>query len=78
MANELDNRRDERDVERHKRGGLRVVHTLGLVALGVVGVVVAFSVLSFIAGILWEIVKVVVVLAVVGGVLWLFLRRTRR
>lgn len=78
MANELDNRREERTVERPKRGGLRAVHTLGLVALGVVGVVVAFWVLSFIAGIFWGIVKVVVVLAVIGGVLWLLLRRARR
>lgn len=78
MAKELDNRRDERTVERRKGGGLRAVHTLGLVALGVVGIVVAFWVLSFIAGLVWGIVKVVVVLAVVGGVLWLLLRKARR
>ncbi|MGH8980339.1 MAG: hypothetical protein ACRDWE_04865 [Acidimicrobiales bacterium] len=78
MNNQVDSRRDARSPARRRSGGLRVAHTLGLVALGVVGVVVAFSVLSFIAGILWGIVKVVVVVGVVGGVLWLLLRRGRR
>jgi len=78
MANELENRREVRTVEQHKRGGLRAVHTLGLIALGVVGVVVAFWALSFIVGIVWGIVKVAVILAVIGAILWFLLHRARR
>lgn len=77
MSNEVENRGDVHHVEQGTRGGLRVGHTLGVVALGVVGVVVAFWVLSFIAGILWGVVKLGVIVAVVGGILWLLLRRAR-
>lgn len=75
MNSDVESKRRGRDVERGKRGGLRVVHTLALVGLGVVGVIVAFWVLSFIAGIVWGIVKVAIIVAVVGGVLWFLLRR---
>lgn len=66
------------DVEKHKgRGGLRPLHTLTVVAVGVVGVLVAFWALSFVAGIVWGLVKVVVILAVVGGLVWLLAGRRR-
>ncbi len=61
-----------------RSGGLRPLHTLALVAVGVVGVLIAFWALGSIVGILWGIVKVVVIVAVVGGLAWLLLGRRRR
>jgi Flp pilus assembly protein TadB len=75
MAHDLE-RRSAGDVDK-RRAGLRPLHTLGVVALGVVGVLVAFWVLSSIAGIVWGLVKVVVIVGVLGGVVWLLRRRRR-
>lgn len=60
-----------------RSGGLRPLHALAVVAVGVVGVLIAFWVLSFIASIVGIIVKVIVIAAVVGGLVWLFGRRRR-
>lgn len=76
MAHDLE-RRSAGDVDK-RRAGLRPLHTLGVVALGVVGVLVAFWVLSSIAGVIWGIVKVIVIIAVVGGLVWLLAGRRRR
>jgi hypothetical protein len=48
-----------------------------LVAVGVIGVLIAFWVLSFIAGLLWSLVKLAVIVALVFGVLWFFLGRRK-
>jgi hypothetical protein len=48
---------------------------LVLVAVGVAGVLVAFWVLSAVAGLIWGIVKFAVLIAVVAGILWLLFRR---
>ncbi|HTX63472.1 MAG TPA: hypothetical protein VMD28_07510 [Acidimicrobiales bacterium] len=61
-----------------RSGGLRPLHTLALVAVGVVGVLIAFWVLHSIAGIIWGVVKVIVIVAVLGGLAWLLLGRRRR
>ena len=61
-----------------RSGGLRPLHTLAVVAVGVVGVLVAFWVLSSIAGVIWGIVKVIVIIAVVGGLVRLLAGRRRR
>jgi hypothetical protein len=58
-------------------GGLRVADGVLLVAVGVVGVLVAFWILSAVAGILWGLVKVVVLVALVVGVLYLLVGRRR-
>jgi hypothetical protein len=50
---------------------------LVLVAVGVVGVLVAFWVLSAVAGLIWAVVKFAVLIAVVAGILWLLFRRRR-
>jgi hypothetical protein len=63
---------------RHRSGGIRPLHTLGVVAVGVIGVLIAFWVLSSIAGILWGFVKIVVILAVLAGLVWLLVGRRRR
>jgi hypothetical protein len=61
-----------------KGTGLRVVDGALVVAAGVIGVVIAFAVLHFVVGALWEIVKVVVIVGVVGGIFWALGRRRRR
>jgi hypothetical protein len=77
MSRQVDNRTGDQ-LDRRRSRGLRPLHTLAVVAIGVVGVLVAFWALSFIAGIVWGIVKVAVIVAVIAGVLWLFLGRRRR
>lgn len=67
------------DLEPRRSGqGLRLAHGVALVVVGVVGVIVAFAALSFIAGAVWELVKVAVIVAIVGGLLWLLVGRSRR
>ena len=66
------------DVEHRKSGALHPMHTVGLVVVGVVGVIIAFGVLHFVAGIVWAVVKVAVILVVLAGLLWLLLGRRRR
>jgi uncharacterized membrane protein len=45
-------------------------HTLAMVVVGVLGVIIAFVVLSSIAGIIFEIVKIAVIVALIAGVFW--------
>ncbi len=77
MAHEVEPQTRGSSPER-RTGGLRPLHTLAVVAVGVVGVLVAFWVLSSIAGVIWGIVKVVVIVAVLGGLVWLLAGRRRR
>jgi hypothetical protein len=60
-----------------KSSGLRALDGALVVAVGVVGVVVAFAVLHFVVGFVWEIVKIGLILAVVGGLVWALGRRRR-
>lgn len=77
MAHDLE-RGPGRDADRRRSGGLRPLHTLALVGVGVVGVLIAFWVLSSLASLIWGVVKVAVIAGVIGGLLWLFLGRRRR
>jgi hypothetical protein len=61
-----------------KGTGLRAVDGALVVAAGVIGIVIAFAVLHFVVGALWEIVKVVLIIGVVGGIFWALGRRRRR
>ena len=65
------------EVEPRGGGGLRAVDGVLLVAVGVVGVLIAFWVLSAVAGFVWGLVKLVVVVALVLGVLYLLLGRRK-
>ncbi|HEY5245300.1 MAG TPA: hypothetical protein VIJ60_06495 [Acidimicrobiales bacterium] len=65
------------DIEKRKSGGLRAVDGVVLVAVGVVGVIVAFWVLGAVAGILWGLIKIVILVAIVVGILWLLVGRRR-
>lgn len=76
MSRYVDNRQADHP-ESRRSGGLRPLHTLAVVAVGVVGVLVAFWALSFIAGIVWGLVKVVVIVALLAAVVWFFMGRRR-
>ena len=75
---EPDTRGGRQDVPQRRSNRLRPMHTLAVVAVGVVGVLIAFWVLSSIAGLIWGLVKVVVIVAVLAGLVCLFLGRRRR
>jgi hypothetical protein len=53
-------------------------HTATMLAVGVVGAIVAFWILSSIAGFIFFIVKLVVLVGLVGGAFWLVSRLKRR
>jgi uncharacterized membrane protein len=63
--------------KRESKKPLTVRHGAAVVAVGVVGALVAFWVLSSIVGIVFFIVKVAVVVGLIGGVIWL-VNRFRR
>ena len=60
-----------------KSSGLRALDGALVVVAVVVGVVIAFAVLHFVVGIVWELVKIVLIVGVVGGLLWALGRRRR-
>ena len=61
-----------------KNGGLRTRDGALVALAAVVAVVVAFAALHFVAGLIWSVVKVVVILAVVYGVFRLLAGRRHR
>jgi hypothetical protein len=60
-----------------ERGGLGIVDGLIIGVIAIVGIIIAFALLSFVAGLLWEVVKIGLIVAVVVGVLWLLVGRRR-
>jgi hypothetical protein len=62
---------------RGSKEGLRLFDLVILVAIGVVGVIIAFWALSFIAGLLFGLVKLAIVIVVIAAVLWLLIGRRR-
>jgi hypothetical protein len=65
------------DVVAKNQGGLRKVHGVTAIAVIVVGVIVGFWVLSALAGLIWFLVKLGVIVVAVVGVLWLLVGRRR-
>jgi Flp pilus assembly protein TadB len=61
-----------------KGSGLRKLDGAFVVAVGVVGVIVAFVVLHFVVSFVWEVVKIALIVGVVGGLFWVLTRRRRR
>jgi hypothetical protein len=49
-------------------------HAVAMTAVGVVGIIVAFWILSSLAGIIFFFLKVAVVVALIAGVFWLVSR----
>ena len=64
-------------VRRESKPPMTVRHGATVVAVGVIGVIIAFVVLHAIAGIIFFFVKLAVVVALIAGVFWL-LGRFRR
>ncbi len=52
-------------------------HAVAMTAVGVVGVIVAFWILSSLLGIIWFFVKIGVIIALIAGVFWLVSRLRR-
>lgn len=67
-------------IEPQRRGGgvLRVGHYLVVGAAAVVAVLVAFAVFSFVVGIVFELVKIALVVAVIAAVIYFVTRHARR
>jgi hypothetical protein len=65
------------DVERKSGGSLRPFHGVTAVVVAVVGVLVAFWALHTLAGLIWFVIKLGVVVGLVAGVLWLMVSRRR-
>jgi hypothetical protein len=55
--------------------GLKLLDAVLLVGATVIVVVVAFALLSFIASVVWILIKVVVVVAIIGALGWFLLHR---
>ncbi len=49
-------------------------HAVAMTVVGVVGVIVAFWILSSLLGIIWFFVKIAVIIALIAGVFWLVSR----
>jgi len=62
---------------REDKTPVTMTHLAAMAAVGVVGVIVAFWVLSSIVGIILFFVKIAVVMALVGGAFWLVTRFRR-
>ena len=58
-----------------ERSGLSLFDGVLVVGGGIIALIVAFAVLSFIAGVVWFVVKVIVVIALVALVAQLVFRR---
>jgi hypothetical protein len=59
------------------KSGLRLVDLVVLVVVGVFAVVIAFWLLSFIAGFLFGLLKLAVVILAIAAVLWFLVGRRR-
>jgi ABC-type transport system involved in cytochrome c biogenesis permease subunit len=69
-----------KDVESRQRGGktpMTFSHAVAMTAVGVVGILIAFWILSSVAGIILFFVKVAVIIAAIAGVFWLVSRLRR-
>ena len=67
-----------KDVERRdSKTPMTFTHAVAMTAVAVVGIIVAFWILSSLAGIIFFFVKLAVVVALIAGVFWL-IHRFRR
>lgn len=55
--------------------GLKLLDAVLLVGAAVIAVVVAFAILSSIVGLIWFLIKAVVVVAIIGALGWFLLHR---
>lgn len=62
---------------KRKGSGIRALDGALVVGAGIIGVVIAFAVLHFIAGFVWGVVKIAVIVGVVGAIVWALGRRRR-
>lgn len=60
-----------------RKHGLRPLHTIGVVAAFAVLVIIAFTVLSAIAGVVWTILKLAIIVAIIFLLARFLMRRSR-
>ncbi len=66
-------------IEPRRRGGvMKAGHYLVVAAAAVVAVLIAFAVFSFVAGIVFEVLKIAIVAAIIVAVFWFVSRHARR
>jgi len=63
--------------EREGKTPMTFSHAVAMTAVGVVGILVAFWILSSLAGVILFFVKVAVIIAAIAGVFWLVSRLRR-
>jgi ABC-type transport system involved in cytochrome c biogenesis permease subunit len=63
--------------ERERKTPMSFSHAVAMTAVGVVGILIAFWILSSLAGIILFFVKVAVIIAAIAGVFWLVSRLRR-
>ena len=63
--------------EREGKSPMTFSHAVAMTAVGVVGILVAFWILSSLAGVILFFVKVAVIIAAIAGVFWLVSRLRR-
>ena len=67
-----------KDISRREdKSPVTLTHLAAMTAVGVVGVIVAFWVLSGIIGFIFTMVKIAVVIGLIGGVFWVVSRFRR-
>jgi hypothetical protein len=59
---------------RQDKKPMSFTHAVGMTAVGVVGVIVAFWVIGGVFSIIWFFVKIAVIIALIAGVFWLISR----
>ena len=63
--------------EREGKTPMTFSHAVAMTAVGVVGILIAFWILSSLAGVILFFVKVAVIIAAIAGVFWLVSRLRR-
>jgi hypothetical protein len=63
--------------KREGKTPMTFTHAVAMTAVGVVGIVVAFWILSSLLGVIWFFVKIAAIVALIAGVFWVVSRMRR-
>ena len=62
---------------REEKKPMTFTHAVAMTAVGVVGIIVAFWILSSLLGVIWFFVKIAAIIALIAGVFWVVSRMRR-
>ncbi|HXN62770.1 MAG TPA: hypothetical protein VN886_20150 [Acidimicrobiales bacterium] len=62
---------------REGKSPMTFTHAVAMTAVGVVGILVAFWILSSLLGVIWFFVKIAAIVALIAGVFWVVSRMRR-